>query len=608
MKTTDPLELLAGAPKRAAQGAAWSARFTLVVTDAAGRTTPVAEVASTSDLEDKLWGATRCDVRWRHGGRQRVATFHLPRQRGEVKTFVDLLATAILTNGPADDRGRPTDFVAAPVTRRVVVTTPEPRDDEPRGVIVPIRPLAAFASSSGAPLVPSAAPRSWSELAPEIATLRTVDDLVAWRMTDLVETVSRRGRRRSAGTLGDYESELELARTFFRYREGDPRLERLDGEGPRDVRHPGDSMLIDHPAGLTTQDMLAFVEHRKHLNLRVRLANENALERWTKEIERGERRAARTGESFEMPPAPPQRPETASVRTVAATCRTIRSMFNDAHDEGRIAANPWTGLVNKRIARPAKTHFSRRLVPSEGQVAVIVENLKRVQRRSVIVDGRAQMVDGERYEVFVETSFETFARPEEIRAIRTSWLHLDDDAPFIEFEGAEVEYPLRYSGERTSLVFVDLKARGEGETRFVPISRTLANRLKQHLATFVPTPDPTSSDPDERDPYVFTRHSGASVDPSLFATDWMRPAIAIGIEEGRLPAHFALLQTRILRHAGITRLLLDGEAVDDVADWAGNTPEVVRNHYRGVIDQVASSRRRPMRTKGLDDLEPGLQP
>ncbi len=57
--------------------------------------------------------------------------------------------------------------------------------------------------------------------------------------------------------------------------------------------------------------------------------------------------------------------------------------------------------------------------------------------------------------------------------------------------------------------------------------------------------------------------------------------------------HLSALKFRHLRHSGITYLLLAGWHYEDVAQRVGNTPEVIRHHYRGVIEQAGPATRQP---------------
>src|SRR5690606_30132527 len=117
-----------------------------------------------------------------------------------------------------------------------------------------------------------------------------------------------------------------------------------------------------------------------------------------------------------------------------------------------------------------------------------------------------------------------------------------------------------------------------------PMSPAIAALLRDHLDTYVPEPDPTSSDEDRQDPRVFTTHTGAPIDLSTFAEKWWKPALAAAFPN---PAdkHLATMPFRMPRHTGISRRLRAGDHYEDVATWAGNSPLVIKRSYRGVIDQ-----------------------
>lgn len=75
-----------------------------------------------------------------------------------------------------------------------------------------------------------------------------------WRTSS--RFTSRHGQNRAGTTLANAEGELALARRFFRYLPGDPRL-------ADDTVTAGEPRRLDHPAGITEADCIAFVEYRR---------------------------------------------------------------------------------------------------------------------------------------------------------------------------------------------------------------------------------------------------------------------------------------------------------------------------------------------------------
>ncbi len=580
---------------RRTRDARWSASFSAKRRSPGGAAEPFEAGVHGSDdeMRAELWGAERVSLHWRYDGASTSTSFALPDGLDDAIAFRRLLVAAIYADLPADDRRHP---IAPGTPAAATAGDPAP---ERTGVVVafPTRPPTPAGPVTGADahIAPIVAPRpdtdpggagwlppleaQWDELVVAVEHLDDFDQLVAWRMADLCATKSKRNRARAGGTLGGYEGELALAASFFQYVPGDPRL-----ADPTIAAHS--SMRLDDPGGasLNEADCIGFVDYRQHLNLRTRTANLRAEQAWGRAIEAAERAAAHPGAPLELPVAPAATAEVAGPTTVRAAARTVKSALSEAHAEGRIDTNPWTPRVDKRIEAAPRTHFSDKRLWNAQQVAAIADTMANHTRRGPYVDGSAQIYDGRRYQGFIETAYGTFARPEELIATRLSCLALEGPNPGLVISEAEVNYPLRYTDGDTSRTVVTLKARGEGDSRWVPITPELAAMLQRHVDEFVPEPDLTSADPDRHDPRLFTTHGGAPIDLGDFSQKWMVPVLD---ELFALPGehHLRDLRFRHLRHSGITAMLQDGYHYEDVATWAGNSPLVIKANYRGVIDQ-----------------------
>jgi len=591
-----PLAELVGRRRR--PGTRWSASFSLTATLEGGATKAVDPAVVGGDeqaLRTQLWGATRLRYRWRVDGRQPSRSFQLPQELDAAVEFRRTLTAAIVGDWPVDDRGQPRhpgtaappaevapDDAAAPsvTTGARVLSLPARRPSERAaepgtgpGVVTPLRP----APTGSGIFEPSRDGIDWADLDDEISHLDDFEALTAWRMVDLQRFKSRHGQDRVGSTLSNAEGELAMARRFFRYVPGDPRLDDPAVDA-------GDPLRLDHPAGLTEADCIAFVDHRRTTNLSTRAKNLRDERRWAKALEAAERDSRRTGIAVAVPPAPVPTVEVAGPRTVEATCRTVSSALRQAQMEGRIETNPWTPRVDRLIETPQQPHFTDKVLPSPEQITAIIDAVAAHTRLGPYVNGIREVQDGGRYRAFVALAEDAFPRPEELIAIRRSWLVLDGTMTGIVLHGGEVNYPLRFTNGSRARTFVSLKARQQGDTRFAPMSPAIAALLRDHLDTYVPEPDPTSSDEDRQDPRVFTTHTGAPIDLSTFAEKWWKPALAAAFPN---PAdkHLATMPFRMLRHTGISRRLRAGDHYEDVATWAGNSPLVIKRSYRGVIDQ-----------------------
>jgi hypothetical protein len=581
--------------RRRAAGDRWSATFSMTLVGTDSRR-PLPAGAPDDELERLLDGvAGRVQFRFRFDGRQVNPSVPLADGVDEVIRFRDLLRVAIANDWdlvdktpapPAATSDR--DDALAPVPEAQPPSAAGPTAANviafPRPAVGPGRPAPA-AGHPGPVLFDVDRPRH-RELADPVQPLDTFADLESWRNRHLAETNARgKGKKRLGNTLGNAEGELAFAADYFRAATTAAGIPTAS----RPVR--GDGMI-------DSDDCIDFCTYRKHTNLQARSSNEKRTRDYGAAVERALR------EGGPVPAPPVLDAEVASVRTIEATTKTVAAALGAALVEELIDANPWTAKVTSRVESPARTHFTERSLPSPEAVARIADAIAAATRTS-IVGGKRTEVTGERYRYFVEFTYWLHTRPEETRAVRDSCFVLDHPTlePHVVLREAITMVAARFTAGGRSYEIVPLKARGEGDERRVWLTPEQARMARRHRELFVPDPDPASDDPDRRDPLWFTTHNGSIIDPSNFNANWWRPTMEA--LTGQLPI-CERLKFRHLRHAGITRRILDGEgSIDEIADDAGNTPEVIRASYRGVIDAAEHDgpRRRRASTAGTDTLD-----
>ncbi len=526
------------AARRRAAGKRWSATASLTLFDASGTPLP-------DDAEDT---AHRAQVRWRVDGKQRKRTF-LPDELDDVSGFLTTLRAAYEHDWAADARGWPVVPNGLPGAAPSPVEVPV--EEDTLGDVDRVRQL------------PGAGARP--------AAIRDVAALVEHSSSHLATTRSpKTGRPRGRSTLRDYRYELDFAVDVLRYPADDPRLERVDAQA-------GDSLRIDQrDGGIAESDLLAFLEVRERTNRNVRLQNERAMARWATEVEAEERRAADDGRDPELPPPPALEPEVASPRTVQAVANLVSAMFRQAFRREWMSYQPWTPDVDDQVISPAPTAYSRKTVHARSQVDRTAVAIGAVERQAVI-DGRWTTVNGERYQGLVKLGGYAAPRPEELIAIRRSWLELDADRPRLALHNALVD------GQT-----VPLKHRRPGEVRYVHLDDepALVAALVDHLERFVPAADPDSADPDLRDPYVFTTHAGSPLTLSHFGRRWYKPAVRAALDRPG-EEELAASTLRLLRASAITHWLAVKEwSTYRCAQMAGNRQDTLEKHYAGVLAEV----------------------
>ncbi|MTV26662.1 site-specific integrase [Nitriliruptoraceae bacterium ZYF776] len=529
-------ERLMAARRRATAGKRWSANATVTLYGRDGSALPA----------DTTVTPHRAQVRWRLDGRQRkrtLTTLELP----ELPGFLADLRAAYEHDWDADARGWP------------LHPRPLPLD--------PTTPADGFAADDDADapaLLPLVAPDD-VEARPDVA------NIVARYLHHLETTRSpRTGRPRSQSTLRDYRYELGFAVDVLRYSPGDPRVEVGDVE-------VGDPLLLtDLEHGVRPSDLLAFLEYRERSNRNIAARNERLMARWVKAVEKEERRAAREGRAPTLPEPPVMEAEVAEPRTVEAAGKLLKAMLTAAKGREWIDYQPWTKDVDDCLIKPAPTAYTRKSVHRRDQVDRIVSAIGE-QTREAVIDGAWTEVDGDRYRAPVMLAGYLAPRPEELFAIRRSWFEFERARPRVVLHNAEVDGKV-----------VPLKHRRPGEVRYLYFDDEpeLLVELRRHLEVYVPEPDPSSDDPDARDPYVFTTHRGGRINIKHFGRRWYKPAVQAALT-GTGEGHLAASTLHLLRASAITHwLAVDGWSIHRCAEAAGNTIAVIEKHYKGVLADI----------------------
>lgn len=604
--------------RRRRPGERWSAGFTMTLFRPGGHSETLDRELSDERLRKDLGGvAGRVQFRFRFEGRHVSPSVHLSGGPGAVVAFRNKLRLAIAEDWDLDGKQPVPPGTGASPAGGSVTEPPEPSPSAglasaalpavppvplpaalpaaatgdgavPDNVIALRRaagPEHAPSSAAGTPgLLGSGEPR-YPELDGGPELLDTFEELALFFESEQASTTAKsKSSKRLPGTMRGIRNELAFADGYFRKRS-------VDG-------HPGASRRVNAPDEVDEDDCIDLLTTRNFTNLRTRSGNEAALRRWSDEV-------VRLAPDQAKPAAPIPAPEVAKDSTTKAMATQVAAAFELAEVERRISRSPWTARVRRRVVSPPPTHFSERGLPPLDAVHAAIDALGGLER-TVVIDGKQQTATGERYRMLPRTLERVHPRPEEVIALRrSSCTHLRDPEPYLVFREAMVEVTLELSSTDSTLEVVPLKARSVGDERPVGVDRAFAGELLDHLERFVPPADQSSEDPDERDPLLFTTHTGAPIRLGYFRKHWWVPAVQAA---AALHPQIAGLPLRMLRHVGISRRIAAGESIELIATEAGNSPDVIHRHYRGIIQgaERVHGRKHPAGPEPVLDLTGAL--
>lgn len=203
-----------------------------------------------------------------------------------------------------------------------------------------------------------------------------------------------------------------------------------------------------------------------------------------------------------------------------------------AVDEGLLTINPFEKL------RSPKKKTSRNINPfTPGEITKILKGFEQSELYSS-------------YLPFIKFLFYTGCRPSE--AIALQWQHISPDLKSITFS--------------ESVVYGQRKKTKTCSTRRFPINKSLKLLLKSISGDF------------DHQQLVFPAQKGGVIDTHNLLTRAWKPILKQqGIN------HRPLYNTR---HTFITNCLEQGVPVVQVAEWAGNSPDVIWSHYAGLVSNL----------------------
>jgi integrase len=184
---------------------------------------------------------------------------------------------------------------------------------------------------------------------------------------------------------------------------------------------------------------------------------------------------------------------------------------------------------------------------------------------------------GPRLVAFFGCMYYSALRPEEAVNVRVQWLDLPpagagDAWGWMLLQGATPEVDKHWTDSGVHREARELKHRGVGDTRRVPVPLDLATMLRQHLARF-------GTDADGR---LFTGLRGHPISGVTYTRVWDRARRAALTET----AYQSPLARRPydLRHAAVSTWLNSGVGPTRVAEWAGHSVDVLLKTYAKCID------------------------
>jgi integrase len=249
--------------------------------------------------------------------------------------------------------------------------------------------------------------------------------------------------------------------------------------------------------------------------------------------------------------------------------RRMRAALNTPVDRAVFAGHIKTNLL--------QTHPDFK-VKKAGRTSVAVDkrvcaNLEQAERLLAAVE-RVQW-SGPRLRAFFAVCFYAGLRPEEAVELRCANITLPNaDAEWGEMhlEGAAPYVGPAWTDDGANREFRGLKHREADAKRIVPVCPRLVAILRKHMGTFTPGPDGR----------LFVSHYGKVLSSRTCQKVFSKArAIAYTDTEAASP-----LTTRIyhLRHSCLSRWLNAGVPATQVAEWAGNSVEILLRIYAHCID------------------------
>ncbi|MBM7167168.1 tyrosine-type recombinase/integrase [Streptomyces sp. G44] len=267
----------------------------------------------------------------------------------------------------------------------------------------------------------------------------------------------------------------------------------------------------------------------------------------------------------------------AAASSVTRNDRIMNLVMGYAIRHNYLKANPLPKGKGERAAPKVAQAIDKRCLLNRDLVAKMLDWIGKRPRR------------GRLYRAFFATLYYAGLRPEEAVGLRVGDATLPETGwgEFLVHE-AQPEVGSQWTDTGEVHEERDLKGRGEGDTRTVPIHPSLVAILREIVKEF---------DLKETD-LLFPGEKGGMLAGSVFRRVWVKARKAV------LPEH--LLKTPTgkrpydLRHTCLTTWLNSGIPPAQVAEWAGNSvPVLLAIYARCIVGQLADYLKR---IEGVQDL------
>ncbi|GAB3645989.1 tyrosine-type recombinase/integrase [Glycomyces tarimensis] len=244
---------------------------------------------------------------------------------------------------------------------------------------------------------------------------------------------------------------------------------------------------------------------------------------------------------------------------------TLHAVFEYAITQGIVETNPLDSPA-LRWEKPRKLKVVKAIKPQQ------IGNTEQVEHLLTAV-GYVGAGQGWRFVAFFGSMYYAMMRPEEVIALGIDQCQLPREGwGKLVLEAAEPDVGKDWtdSGERHEIQ--ELKHRGVGETRPVPIPPRLVELLRHHIDSYGVGPDGRLFRSVNRNPIQSSTYLNVMRHARQFA---------YGPTE-RASAH--LKRPYDLRHSGIVLRLYAGVPVKQVALWAGHSVQVLLDKYANVME------------------------